>query len=130
MDEEITDFTTCRTADGSPCPQQDFTGCLGHRDFRGWWTTSWDAQFILYDPADLARVAAGEMLPSQPQPYATLDIDERLFLNPSGVETDMLGTGKQRRYRIGDVAYDRASGCSMCWSCLPMAQNRSCMCGA
>jgi hypothetical protein len=110
VDEEITDFTTCRMADGSPCPQQDFKECSGHTDYRGWWTTRWDSQFIFYDPADLARVARGEMASWEPQPYAVVDIDEHLFFNPSGVEQDMLGTGDQRRYRIGDVAFDRAHG--------------------
>jgi hypothetical protein len=107
VDADITDFTTCRMADGSACPAQDFRECLGHNDYRGWWSTHWDAQFLFYDPSDLARVAAGELASWQPQPYAILDIDEHLFFNPSGVETDMLGTGVQRRYRIGDVAYDR-----------------------
>jgi len=36
-----------------------------------------------------------------------VDIDETLLLNPAGIETDMLGTGVQRRHRIGPVAYDR-----------------------
>jgi hypothetical protein len=107
VDQDITDFVTCRMADGSSCPQQDFTECAGHNDYRGWWTTRFDAQFILYNPADLARVATGELEPWQPQPYAVIDIDEHLFMNPSGVEQDMLGTGSQRRYRIGSVAYDR-----------------------
>ncbi|PKO22052.1 MAG: hypothetical protein CVU38_11325 [Chloroflexi bacterium HGW-Chloroflexi-1] len=110
VDEEITDFTTCRMADGTSCPAEDFTECAGHNDYRGWWTTRWDAQFIFYDPADLARVAAGQMQSWEPQPYASLDIDDHLFHNPAGVEQDMLGTGVQRRYRIGDVAYDRQNG--------------------
>ncbi len=110
VDEEITDFITCRMADGSPCPQQDFTECSGHNDYRGWWSTHFDTQFILYDPADLARVATDEMASWEPQPYAVMDIDEYLFFNPSGIETDMLGSGGQRRYRIGDVAFDRANG--------------------
>ncbi|GAB4503516.1 MAG: hypothetical protein Fur0043_05080 [Anaerolineales bacterium] len=110
VDEEITDFLTCRLADGSSCPSQDFIECSGHNDYRGWWTTRWETQFLFYDPADLARVARGELASWEPQPYASLNIDDRLFFNPSGVETDMLGTGVQRRYRIGDVAYDRANG--------------------
>jgi hypothetical protein len=109
-DELIGQFTLCRFADGTPCPPEDLVECAGHNDYRGWWTTRWDAQFLLYDPADLAQVAAGTMASWEPQPYATLDIDERLFFNPAGVEADMLGTGDQRRYRIGDVAYDRAHG--------------------
>jgi hypothetical protein len=110
VDEDVTDFITCRMADGSPCPQQDFNECSGHNYYRGWWTTRWDAQFLFYNPADLARVAAGELAAWEPQPYAVLDIDEHLFFNPSGVETDMLGTGVQRRYRIGDVTFDRVHG--------------------
>ena len=110
VDEEVTDFTTCRMGDGSSCPPQDFTECSGHNDYRGWWTTHWDTQFLFYDPADLARVATGELASWEPQPYAVVDIDEQLFFNPSGVETDMLGTGDQRRYRIGDVAFDRQNG--------------------
>ncbi len=100
--------TVCYLANGTPCPPEDLHECAGHNDFRGWWTPHWDAQIILYDPADLARVAAGEIPSWQPQPYAAIDIDEYLFLNPAGVEEDMLGTGDQRRYRIGEVAYDRA----------------------
>ena len=76
VDAEVTDFVTCRLADSSSCPPQDFVECPGHNDYRGWWTTRWDAEFLLYDPADLARVAAGEIPSWEPQPYATLDIDE------------------------------------------------------
>ena len=103
-------FTVCRLADGRPCPAEDLRECEGHTSYRGWWSARFDAQFILYDPADLARVAAGEMASWQPQPYASVDIDEHLFLNPAGIEQEMLGTGVQRRYRIGDVAYDRDNG--------------------
>jgi hypothetical protein len=77
---------------------------------RGWWTDVFSARFILYDPAYLARVAAGQMQPWEPQPYAIVSIDDTLFLNPDGIEPEMLGTRTQRRYRIGDVAYDRANG--------------------
>ncbi|MEE8389618.1 MAG: hypothetical protein V3S14_02330, partial [Anaerolineae bacterium] len=100
-------FTLCRLADGTPCPAEDLTECAGHNGNRGWWSARFDAQFILYDPADLARVAAGEIESWEPQPYASLDIDDHLFLNPAGVEEVMLGTGVQRIYRIGAVAYDR-----------------------
>ncbi len=110
VDEEVTDFVTCRQANGTPCPAEDFHECNGHNDYRGWWSTHFDAQFLLYDPQDLARVASGAMASWEPQPYAVMDIDDRLFLNPSGVETDMLGTGNQRRYRLGDVAFDRVHG--------------------
>jgi len=65
---------------------------------------------ILYDPEDLARVAAGDTESWTPQPYASIDIDEVLFANPSGVELEMLGRGDQRRYRIGEATFDRANG--------------------
>jgi len=111
VEEELVEqFTLCRLADGTPCPAADLIECAGHNDYRGWWSTRFDAQFILYDPADLARVAQGQLQSWEPQPYASLDIDERLFLNPAGVEPEMLGTGVQRRYRIGDVTYDRNNG--------------------
>lgn len=103
-------MTTCRLADGSPCSQEDLGGCGNHTDYRGWWSTRFDAQFLLYDPADLARVATGEMESWEPQPYARIDVDEHLFLNPARVEEDLLGTGDQRRYRLGEVAYDRENG--------------------
>jgi hypothetical protein len=108
--EMVGEFTLCRLADGSPCPPEDLTECADHNDYRGWWSTRFDAQFILYDPTDLARVAAGEIASWEPQPYAVVDIDDHLFFNPAGVEPEMLGTGEQRRYRIGDVAYDRDNG--------------------
>jgi hypothetical protein len=103
-------FTVCRLADGTPCPNADLTECAGHTSYRGWWSSRFDAQFILYDPADFVRVTAGALAPWEPQPHDSLDIDEHLFLNPAGIEPDMLGMGDQRRYRIGDVAYDRTNG--------------------
>jgi hypothetical protein len=108
--EFVDQFNTCRLANGAPCPESDLGGCTGHTDYRGWWSSRFTAQFILYNPADLAKVAAGTIQPWEPQPYALIDIDEHLLMNPSGIEADMLGTGPQRRYRIGDVAYDRANG--------------------
>ncbi len=110
VDEDLVgQFNVCLLADGTPCPDEDLAECNGHNEYRGWWSSRFDAQFILYDPADLARVAAGHIESWEPQPYAILDIDEYLFLNPSGIEEDMLGTGNQRRGRIGAVAYDRGN---------------------
>ncbi len=113
VDPHVTDFVTCRLANGAACPTEDFAGCcdevLGNcASHRGWWSTRFDAQFILYDPADLARVAAGTLESWQPQPYATVDIDRYLYLNPPAGEEIVVGAGDQRRYRVGDVAYDRA----------------------
>ncbi|MCI0477984.1 MAG: hypothetical protein L0Y55_17210 [Anaerolineales bacterium] len=102
-------FSVCRLANGAPCPPSDLTECAGHTSARGWWSTRTDAQILFYNPDDLARVASGQMQAWEPQPYATLDIDERLFLNPAGIEIEMLGAGAQRRFRIGDIAFDRAN---------------------
>lgn len=106
----IGDFPLCRLADGSPCPPEDLVECPGHTVYRGWWTSHWDAQLMFYDPADLASVAQGRLSPWEPQPYATLDVDERLYFQPAVWDQDMLGVGDQRRYRLGDVAYDAAQG--------------------
>jgi hypothetical protein len=115
VDAAVTDFVTCLMADGSPCPAEDFVGCCDEEQgtcvsYRGWWSTHWDGELILYDPADLARVAAGEIESWEPQPYATLDIDEHLYLDPPEWDEIGLGWGDQRRYRIGAAAYDRDSG--------------------
>jgi hypothetical protein len=114
VDTNITDFPTCRMADGSVCLQQDFEGCCDEASgtcasLRGWWGTRFDAQIIFYDPVDLAKVASGAMTSWEPQPYAFLDLDEHLYLSPPEWERISLGWGDQRRYRIGDVAYDRGN---------------------
>ncbi len=111
-------FTTCRLADGSECPEADYAHCCTEGGVgadacvsaRGWWSTRHDAQLIFYDPADLAQVAAGTLESWEPQPYAMLDIDDRLYLNPPEWDRFELGWGDQRRNRIGDVAYDRVNG--------------------
>jgi len=61
--------------DGSP-----FTGTVPPypNDDRGWWSSSFEAQMIFYNPSDLAAVAAGTMQPYEPQPYATLSLDQYL----------------------------------------------------
>ncbi len=114
VDAEVTDFVTCRLADGTPCPPEDFVGCCNEGvsciSLRGWWSTHFDAQLIFYNPDDLAQVAAGTMASWQPQPYAAIDIDPYLYLNPSDTDVDNLGRGDQRRYRLGDVTCDRANG--------------------
>ncbi len=108
--ELIGQFILCRTANGEPCPQSDLQGCLSHNDYRGWWSDAFTSQIIFFDPAGLAKVANGQMQPWENQPYAVLDINNRLLHNPDSVEQDMLGSGAQRRNRIGEVAYDRENG--------------------
>jgi hypothetical protein len=69
-------------------------------DDRGWWSTEFEAQILFYDPADLAGVAAGALEPHEPQPYATLSIDDILL-------------GERRpsqQYRTGGVAFDGERG--------------------
>jgi hypothetical protein len=115
VDAHVLDFPTCRTADGGICPNSDLSGCCNEESggcvsLRGWWSTHFDAEIILYNPDDLARVAAGEMEPWEPQPYAVIDIDEHLFLNPPEWDLQNVGWGDQRRFRIGDVAFDRENG--------------------
>lgn len=108
--EFLGQFTLCRLADGTPCPDEEGAVCFDHTSNRGWWSSSFNACFMLYDPSDLARVALGQMEPWEPQPYACIELDNHLFLNPAAVELEMLGAGPQRRYRLGDVAYDRENG--------------------
>lgn len=105
-EELVGQFPVCRLASGEPCPPEDLVECAGHTSARGWWSGRFDAQVLFYDPEDLAAVASGAIQPWVPQPYATLDVGDRLFLNPGGVETDVIGTGTQRRYHLGDVTYD------------------------
>jgi len=115
VDQHVTDFPTCRNADGSVCPPSDTYGCCEEEkdtciSMRGWWSNRFDAEIIFYDPADLSRVALGEADPWQPQPYAVLDIDQYLYLSPPEWDNMMLGYGDQRRYRIGDAAFDQENG--------------------
>ncbi|UCH25406.1 MAG: hypothetical protein JSV66_15970 [Trueperaceae bacterium] len=67
---------------------------------RGWWSTGFVAQIVFYDPADLAAVAAGTMEPYEPQPYATLNIDDVLYNLSSS----------QQKYQLGAAAFDRGNG--------------------
>ena len=109
QEEFLGEFVLCRFADGTPCPDESDWICSNPVSGRGWWSSAFSSQFILYDPADLAKVAAGELEPWEPQPYVSYSIDDVLYLNPSGVDTETLGVGVQRRFRIGDVCYDRVN---------------------
>jgi len=110
QEEFIGEFTLLRFADGTPCPNETDWVCEDPISGRGWWSSAFSGQFILYDPADLASVAAGAMEPWEPQPYMRFSIDDVLFLNPSGVDIETLGFGVQRRFRLGDVCFDRGNG--------------------
>lgn len=67
-------------------------------DQRGWWSESFRPRMLFFDPAELARVAAGEMAPHIPQPYAILDFEDKLFRPISD-------RGREMRY-IGACADD------------------------
>ena len=69
-------------------------------DQRGWWSTAFVRQALFYDPADLARVAAGTMKPHEPQPYAVMDLDPVLFSV----------RGKQDLNKVRACAFDAAHG--------------------
>ena len=110
IEEDELSFITCRTADGQSCLAEYPNECVNRRTGKGWRASRYDAQFIFYDPADLAGVAAGTMGSHEPQPYATLDIDEELFLSDLTADVvETIGSGEQRKYRVNAVAYDRAN---------------------
>lgn len=109
-EELLGQFPLCRNSDGSICTGQDLAECEGHTSGRGWWSSSFSAQFILYDPSVLTRVAAGQLDPWEPQPYDFLEIDSHLFFNPSGIEEEMIGSGNQRLNRLGGATFDRTNG--------------------
>ena len=67
---------------------------------RGWWATDLVGRFLFYDPADLAAVAQGTLEPWEPQPYATLDIDDVLYHV----------TSTQQKYHVAAMAFDRRQG--------------------
>jgi hypothetical protein len=67
---------------------------------RGWWSDGFVGQILFYDPADLAAVARGDMEPYEPQPYATLEIDDYLYHIESG----------QQKSHVGAASFDRERG--------------------
>ena len=67
-------------------------------DNRGWWATGFEGQFVVYDPNDLAKVAAGNMQPYEPQPYATLNVDQYLYHI----------TSSQQKHHLGAACFDRS----------------------
>ncbi len=72
-------------------------------DNRGYWAEGYQAQIIFFNPADLIAVANGEMESWEPQPYASLNLNET-FLNPS------INLVEYKYDLAGAVAYDRENG--------------------
>lgn len=72
-------------------------------DQRGWWADRIESRIMFYDPADLAAVARGEMESWEPQPYATMSLDEYLF--DPGYDYE-----RGKMTLLGDSAFDRENG--------------------
>ena len=66
---------------------------------RGWWASSFDGQLVFYDPDELGAVAQDNMQSWEPQPYATLNINDVLYYKPT----------TELRF-IGGVTFDRDNG--------------------
>ncbi|MBC8506158.1 MAG: hypothetical protein ISR58_12205 [Anaerolineales bacterium] len=101
----------CFNADGTPCAEEASSHCEGYlEESKGCWSSRFDAQILFYNPEDFAAVLASDLEPFEPQPFAVLDIDEFLYLDPPEWDQANLGLGDQRRYRLGEIAYDREHG--------------------
>ncbi len=96
---------TVYPTDGSP-----FTGTVPDypHDDRGYWSTSFEAQMIFYDPDQLIAVANGTLDPYVPQPYATLSLDSYLY-NVDKVNHPAFPP-ERNKYRIGCCTFDRQDG--------------------
>ena len=67
---------------------------------RGWWSDQFEAWFLFYSTADLAKVATGQMQPHEIQPYAHLNVDDVLYYIDQ----------EQEKYHLGACAFDRENG--------------------
>jgi len=70
---------------------------------RGYWAENITAQMILYNPVDLAAVANGSMETYEPQPYATINLDDYLYDSGYNYATE-------KRHLVGAAAFDREHG--------------------
>ncbi|MFO7891247.1 MAG: T9SS type A sorting domain-containing protein, partial [bacterium] len=84
-------------ADGTQWPNDQNREGPGER---GWWSDSFAGQFLFYDTEELTAVVQGEKEPWEPQPYATLNIDDCLYHLES----------EQQWYHLGAAACDREHG--------------------
>lgn len=82
--------------------------CTACNPEQGWWSDSFAAQIIFYNPADLANVAQGNTESSVPQPYATMTIDDRLFSQRHMIDPAFNSIPlTQQKDHVGSVAYDK-----------------------
>ena len=97
-------------SDGQVC-YEDGAGCSSSVSARGWWADGFRGQLLFYDVNDLARVASGEWESWQPQPYASLDLDQWLFAKTPANEFRELGGATFDRERgILYLSEPRADG--------------------
>jgi hypothetical protein len=75
---------------GTHCGVQGFHDLAGYR-----------AYMIFYDPEDLGKVHAGLIQPYEPQPYAAMDVSDRLIFPI---------TDSCRRYHLDAFAFDPVNG--------------------
>lgn len=77
-------------------------------DDRGFWSTSFEAQLIFYNPADFLSVASGAMAAHSPQPYASFSLYPFLWnLDKMKHPNFIISRNKNR---VGGCAFDRARG--------------------
>ncbi|MEW6592967.1 MAG: hypothetical protein AB1305_04755 [Candidatus Hadarchaeota archaeon] len=74
---------------------------------RGWWTESFEARILFYNPLDLIAVANGSKQPHEPQPYASMSIDNFLFNIDKMNHPDFADS--LNKYRISACSYDRSN---------------------
>ncbi|MCP4110235.1 MAG: hypothetical protein GY749_32725 [Desulfobacteraceae bacterium] len=89
----------CADHDPPTCPEYP----AWPYDDRGFWADGYKGQIIFYNPDDLADVAIGTKQTWEPQPYASLDINQHLF-DP---EIDIT---RYKRDIIGSTGFDRTNG--------------------
>ncbi|MEW6222869.1 MAG: hypothetical protein AB1476_06165 [Candidatus Hadarchaeota archaeon] len=76
-------------------------------DERGYWTESFEAQILFYNPYDFVSVASGSKQPYEPQPYASISIDNFLFNIDKINHPDFADS--LNKYRLGACCYDRSN---------------------
>ncbi|MDW7755858.1 MAG: hypothetical protein SCH68_11910, partial [Brevefilum sp.] len=72
-------------------------------DNRGYWAEGYMPALLFFNPDDLVQVTLGEMMPSDPQPYALLDLSQYWF-------DPVMRVDLYKRDLAGAVAFDRANG--------------------
>ncbi len=65
--------------DGIPCKEVEEDDPNYQGGNRGYCSDSYHCELMLFDPADLAKVARGELEPWQPKPYARCDLTNRMM---------------------------------------------------